>query len=155
MKKEKLTITKERADSPEAMQLIIELDDYLIPMYPLESHHGFDVEKLIREEIDFFMMRREDVAVGCGGVKRFGTAYGEIKRMYVRPETRGLGLGKLMLQHLIDYTRQAGVSILRLETGIYQTEAISLYERFGFQRIPPFGEYTEDPNSLFYEKQLD
>ena len=74
--------------------------------------------------------------------------------MYVRPQFRGLGLGKLMLQHLADYARQQGVAVLRLETGIYQPEAIGFYERYGFQRIPPFGAYKEDPLSVFYEKRI-
>ena len=67
---------------------------------------------------------------------------------------RGLGLAKLMLNHLADYAWQHGVPLLRLETGIHQLEAIGLYERFGFQRIPPFGAYEEDLLSLFYEKRI-
>jgi putative acetyltransferase len=59
-----------------------------------------------------------------------------------------------MLNHLADYALQWGVEVLRLETGIYQPEAIGLYERFGFQRIPPFGTYKEDPLSVFYEKRI-
>jgi ribosomal protein S18 acetylase RimI-like enzyme len=59
-----------------------------------------------------------------------------------------------MLNHLADYTRARGVDLLRLETGIHQAEAIGLYERMGFRRIPPFGAYTDDPLSLFYEKRL-
>jgi ribosomal protein S18 acetylase RimI-like enzyme len=65
-----------------------------------------------------------------------------------------MGFGKLMLDHLADFALANGVTLLRLETGIYQREAIALYERMGFNRIPPFGEYKEDPLSLFYEKQL-
>ncbi len=74
--------------------------------------------------------------------------------MYVRPPFRGLGLGKYMLQHLTDYARLQGAAVLRLETGIYLAEAIGLYERAGFWRIPPFGAYKEDPLSVFYEKRL-
>lgn len=59
-----------------------------------------------------------------------------------------------MLNHLADYARSHGVGVLRLETGIYQPEAIARYERWGFQRIPPFGAYQEDPLSYFYEKRL-
>lgn len=94
------------------------------------------------------------ILAGCGGEQLFGPAYGEIKRMYVRPQFRGLGLGKLMLYHLADYARHQGVAVLRLETGLYQPEAIGLYERCGFQRIPPFGAYQADPLSVFYEKRL-
>ncbi|HEX9782967.1 MAG TPA: GNAT family N-acetyltransferase, partial [Opitutaceae bacterium] len=123
-------------------------------LYPPESRHGFHIEQLLREAVAFFVVRHDGMPAGCGGVKVFGTAYGEIKRMYVRPQFRGLGLGKLMLHHLADHVRQQGVTLLRLETGIYQPEAIGLYERCGFQRIPPFGAYREDPLSVFYEKRL-
>jgi len=74
--------------------------------------------------------------------------------MYVRPQFRGLGLGKLMLHHVADYARHHGVAVLRLETGIYQPKAIGLYERCGFQHISPFGAYQEDPLSVFDEKRL-
>ena len=74
--------------------------------------------------------------------------------MYVRPQFRGRGLGKLMLNHLADYARQRGVGMLRLEAGIHQKEAIGLYEGSGFQRIPAFGPYIEDPLSLFFEKRI-
>ena len=74
--------------------------------------------------------------------------------MYIRPQFRGLGLGKLILNHLAEYARHHGVGVLRLETGIYQVEAMGLYERWGFERIAPFGVYKEDPLSVFYEKRI-
>jgi len=83
-----------------------------------------------------------------------GTDYGEVKRMFVRPEFRGKGLGKLMLRHLATYVVRQGANVLRLETGIHQVEAIGLYERWGFQRRGPFGEYVEDPNSIYFEKSI-
>jgi putative acetyltransferase len=147
-------IVAERPDTIDATLLIRELDEYLEPLYPREGRHGYPVEQLLREAVAFFVLRHDGMPVGCGGVKLFGTAYGEIKRMYVRPRFHGLGLGKLMLHHLTDYARHQGVPVVRLETGIYQPEAIGLYERCGFQRIPPFGAYREDPLSVFYEKHL-
>jgi ribosomal protein S18 acetylase RimI-like enzyme len=87
-------------------------------------------------------------------VKLFGIEYAEVKRMYVRPTYRGLGLAKLMLNHLAAYALDRQVTVLRLETGIYQTEAIGLYERFGFQRRRPFGNYRDDPLSVYFEKRL-
>ena len=74
--------------------------------------------------------------------------------MYVRPQFRGAGLAKLMLKHLTDYVQGQGIGLLRLETGIHQRAAIGSYERVGFRRIPPFGEYQEDPLSRYYEKRL-
>jgi GNAT superfamily N-acetyltransferase len=147
-------ITRERPDTADATALINELEAHLASLYPAESRHGFSVEKLLAEDVPFFLLRHEGIPAGCGGVKLFGTAYGEVKRMYVRPQFRGMGFGKLLLNHLADYAQANGVRLLRLETGIYQREAIALYERMGFRRIPPFGAYKEDPLSLCYEKQL-
>lgn len=146
-------IVEARPDSPDAMQLIAELDAYLEPLYAVESRHGFSVEKLVKDGVAFFVSYHDDQPAGCGGVKLYDD-FGEIKRMFVRPQFRGAGLGKFMLQHLADYARQHGKAILRLETGIYQVEAIQLYERYGFQRIPPFPPYFEDPVSLCYEMRL-
>jgi putative acetyltransferase len=147
-------ITPERPDTADARILITELEAQLAPLYPRESRHGLSVEQLIAEAVAFFLLRSDGIPAGCGGVKLFGTAYGELKRMYVRPQFRGSGFGKLMLNHLADYARAQGVVLLRLETGIHQQGAIALYERMGFQRIPPFGAYKEDPLSRFYEKRL-
>ncbi len=74
--------------------------------------------------------------------------------MFVRPEFRGKGLGKAMLCHLAHYARTKDASILRLETGIYEVETIGLYESFGFKRRAPFGEYVEDPMSVYFEKNI-
>ena len=147
-------IAAERPDSPDAQALIAELEAHLGPLYPAESRHDYSVEKLLREGVAFFVLRQDGYAAGCGGVQLFGSEYGEVKRMYVRPQWRGLGLAKAMLDHLEAFTRAHGLHLLRLETGIYQTEAIGLYERMGFRQIPPFGEYLADPLSRFYEKQI-
>lgn len=150
-----VTILEERPDTAAASQLIAELEAHLATLYAVESRHGFSIDKLIREGVAFFVTGYDGTLAGCGGIKLYGSEYGEVKRMYVRPEFRGYGLGKQILNRLAAYTTQNGITILRLETGIHQTEAIGLYERYGFQRIPPFGDYFDDPVSLCYEKRLD
>ena len=149
-----IVITRERPDSPDASALVLELEDHLQPLYPQESRHGYSIEKLLAQEVAFFVVRYEGAPAGCGGIQLFGTDYGELKRMYVRPAFRGLGLAKRLVDHLADYARVQGVGRLRLETGIHQTEAIGLYEAMGFYRIPPFGPYRDDPLSLCYEKRI-
>jgi len=150
-----VSIVPERPDSAVVVELIAELEAYLVPMYPAESRHGYSVEKLLREGVAFFVMRSQAEVAGCGGVQLVSSAYGEVKRMYVRPAYRGQGLGRRMLDHLAAHTRAHGLDRLRLETGILQLEAIRLYEGYGFHRIPPFGPYREDPLSRYYEKALD
>ncbi len=149
-----IVITRERPDSPDARALVLELEAHLERFYPPESRHGYSVDKLIREGVAFFVVRYQGEPAGCGGVQLVGGEYGELKRMYVRPAFRGLGLAKQLVVHLADYARAHGVDRLRLETGVHQTEAIGLYEGLGFYRIPPFGPYHDDPLSLCYEKRL-
>jgi putative acetyltransferase len=147
-------IVPERPDTPDARALIEELEAHLEPLYARESRHGYAVEKLIAENVAFFLVRDDDVAAGCGGIKLVGTEYGELKRMYVRPQFRGRRFGELLIDHLTEYARRHSINTLRLETGIHQHAAIALYERVGFVRIPPFGPYTDDPVSRCYEKCL-
>lgn len=147
-------IRPERPDSPAARPLILELESVLEPLYPAVSRHGFSVERLLAEGVDFFVVRVDGRPAACGGVLFVGRAYGELKRMYVRPAYRGTGLGKRLVEHLAGVARVRGVQTLRLETGIHQREAIGLYERMGFVHIPPFGPYTDDPLSRCYELRL-
>jgi len=148
-------ISWERPDSPDARVLIDELETELAAHYPKESRHGYSVDKLIAQGVAFFLVRHESQPAGCGGIQLYGKEYGELKRMYVRPKHRGLGLSKQMLEHLAGHARSNGVGLLRLETGIHQHAAIGLYESMGFRIVPPFGEYRDDPLSRFYEKKLD
>jgi GNAT superfamily N-acetyltransferase len=148
-------ITLERPDTSDAIMLIDELETHLAPLYPQTSRYGYSVEKLIQQGVAFFVSRRDGAPAGCGGVQFYGTEYGELKRMFVLPKFRGMGLAKLMLEHLENYTREHNIHLLRLETGIYQTEAIGLYERMGYLGCPPFGEYTEGPLNIFFEKRLE
>ena len=147
-------ISRESSDSPDARALIAELEAELVLLYPQASRHGYSVDKLIAQGVAFFVVRHDGAAAGCGGVQLYGGEYGELKRMYVRPRSRGLDLARQMLQHLADHARSHGVMLLRLETGIHQHAAIGLYEQMGFRLVPPFGSYRDDPLSRFYEKAL-
>ncbi len=149
-----ISISPERADGVDAMQLIAELDALLTSHYAIESCHGYSVEKLIQQGVAFFVVRVDGVPAGCGGIQLFGKEYGELKRIYVRPEFRERGLAKRLIERLSAYALAHGVTLLRLETGVYQTASIALYEKLGFKRISPFGDYTDDPVSLCYEKSL-
>ena len=106
-------ITPERPDTADAQALIEELENELAPLYPRESRHGYSVERLLAEAVAFFLIREDGVPAGCGGVKLVGTEYGEIKRMYVRPQFRGLGLARKMLNHLADHAGHHGIRVLR------------------------------------------
>src|SRR2546423_241223 len=116
-------ITREDPASADATALIAELDALVEPLYARQSRHGYSVQKLVAEAVAFFVVRESGIPAGCGGIKLVGVEYGEIKRMYVRPQYRGLGLGKLMLDHLADHAQKRGIAILRLENGSQQDAA--------------------------------
>jgi putative acetyltransferase len=148
-------IEQVRPDSPGAIELIRELDQHLDQQpYTASSRHAFSVDKLVREDVVFFVAHYLDQLAACGGVKLFGKDYAEVKRMFVRPSYRGLGLGRKILDRIAEHTEANDIHVLRLETGIYQKEAIGLYEKYGFKRRPPFGGYREDPLSIYFEKSL-
>lgn len=150
-----LDLRLESPDQPELRLLFAEADRYYAALYPAESNHLLDVAALLRPEVAFYVARRAGRVVGYGAlVAQDAGSWGEIKRMYVDPQTRGQGIGRRVLEALEAHARGAGIALLRLETGIAQPAALSLYRASGFRERGPFGAYTDDPTSRFFEKTL-
>ena len=146
------------APTPEAVALLAELDAALAGPYAADQRHALSIEKVFQPDVRFFLGRLEGVAVACGGVA-FYDGYAEVKRMYSRPSVRGRGVAKALLRRLEAEARAAGATLLRIETGVYQQEALRFYEGAGFRRCGAFGPYAEMPPraielSLFYEKAM-
>jgi putative acetyltransferase len=140
--------------SPAAHELIGRLDELMTGLYPAESNHLLPVEALRQPNVTFLTASVDGDVAGCGAFVNQGGEYAEIKRMFVLPEFRGLKLGRRILEELESLARTSGLGLARLETGIHQPEALLLYERAGYQRRGPFGDYSEDPLSIFMEKKL-
>ncbi len=96
----------------------------------------------------------KDVAVACGAFRPLERRVAEIKRMFVVPDCRGRGYSKGVLMELERLARKDGYTTVRLETANRQPEAIGLYERSGYQRIPNFGVYRNSTRSVCFEKQV-
>ncbi len=96
----------------------------------------------------------DDEAVGMGGWRRHGVGEAEIKRMFVRPEFQGKGIARMILAHLEETAAKAGFTRFVLETGLEQPEAIALYRSAGYEDIPAFGFYADDPLSVHLGKRL-
>ncbi len=153
-----VTIERASAATDEIRELIAELDGALSGPYLPEQRHALSLDQLFVDNVRFFAARLDGLAVGCGGVA-FYDGYAEVKRMFTRPTARRKGVAAALLQHLEAEARAAGHSVLRLETGMYQAEAIGFYERAGFERCNAFGDYLElSPQaietSVFYEKSI-
>ena len=146
-------IVVERPDQPDVASLLAASDAYALSLYPVESNHLLAVDALLEPEVTFFVARLDGKAVGCGALVR-KSGFGEIKRMFVNETTRGRGAARRLLVAIESAAREAGIGVLRLETGTKQPEAQRLYRSAGFRDIPPFGEYEADPWSVCMEKIL-
>ena len=142
----------ETPDLPEIRALLEAGSAYMATLYPAESNHMLGVDALLRPEVTFVVARLDGRAVGCGAIVQSGDGWAELKRMFVSPAARGMKLGRLLLQKLESIAAEMGATLLRLETGVKQPEALALYRSAGFVEIGPFGDYGPDPLSVFMEK---
>jgi putative acetyltransferase len=149
-----MTIAFESPDQPEVIALIAELDAYQDTLYPPESRHYLDLASLKKSNA-FFAVARDCTgrAIGCGAVVLY-PEFGEIKRMYVSPSGRGQGAARKLLALLEAQAIRSGCKLLKLETGPYQPEALALYASAGYERRGPFGDYENDPLSVFMQKYI-
>jgi putative acetyltransferase len=153
-----LVVEQVAAPTDDARALVGELDAELAGPYAPEQRHGFDLARLFRPGVLFFVARLDGDAVGCGGVA-FDDGLAEVKRMYVRPAARGRGVAGAVLTRLEEEARAHGVTRLALETGDAQLAALRFYERAGFTRCAAFGAYAAMPpraveRSVFFEKAI-
>ena len=143
---------------PQARELLAASDAYMAALYPAESNHLDGAEVLAAPNVHLVGGWQGPRLMACGAVKRLvdadGTAYGEIKRVWVRPEARGQGWSRRVMAALHAHLQAQGVPLARLETGIHQPEALGLYRALGYVERPPFGDYRPDPLSLFMELRL-
>ena len=145
-----------RADPREAKirKLIESLDVYMLALYPSDSTHRVDTTILASRNARFFSALCDGMLVGCGGIL-IEHDYAEVKRIFVSPKARGLGVGRKLMERLEVESRRLGFKLLRLETGIYQPEALALFKAMGFIPRLSFGDYPNNaPNSIFMEKRI-
>ena len=139
---------------PGAAGLIAALDRDLGARYPGLEIHGIDAANFRAAGGVFLIGSSDGQAVACGALRPMEAGAVEVKRMYVRDTHRGHGFGRAMLAALEEIARERGYRVIRLETGDGQPEAIALYESAGYQPIPCYGDYAEDPHSRCFEKRL-
>ena len=141
---------------PEIARLLQEHLDEMFLHSPPESVHALDLDKLRRPEITFWTVWEDGELLGCGALKALDAAHGEIKSM--RTATRHLrrGVAATLMRHILQVARQRGYRRLSLETGSPDAfqPARAMYERFGFGECGPFGDYVEDPYSVFMTIEL-
>jgi len=149
-----MTIAFESPDQPEVIALVAELDAYQDTLYPPQSRHSLDLASMKQPNVLFAVARdHTGHAIGCGAIV-LHPEFGELKRMYVSPRGRGRGIARKLLALLESQAIGSGCKVLKLETGPYQHEALALYASAGYERRGPFGDYTNDPLSVFMQKHI-
>lgn len=144
----------EDPSQPEIVALLRDGEEHSANLYPAESNHHLPLSALRASNVRFLVVRdAAGRAVGTGALALNG-AWAELKRMWVIPQARGLGVSRMILAELEARARSEGVRTLRLETGVANHAALGLYTRAGFRRRDPFGGYRADPLSVFMQKDL-
>lgn len=146
-----ITITLTQATDPACLQLQDALSDSLQQLTGSSGRASFDVSAL--GERGFFLLAQENaVAVGCVAVRELSAGIGEIKRMYARPGTRGVGAQ--LLGALEQHARERGFQTLWLETRKINQRAVDFYQRNGFRIRENYGNYSGRPEAVCFEKTL-
>jgi len=157
----------------EADHLLVRSDEYMAALYPAESNHLVSSESLRSGDTLFLgaftqTLQEEGGApvalgprpnvkrcIGCVAARFYREkGYAEIKRLFVDEAFRGNAIAKRLMSAIERGVVEQGVLCARLEMGIHQPEAETLYRALGYRTIPPFGDYLQDPLSQFLEKAL-
>lgn len=118
---------------------------------PAESCHRLPLSALFVPEITVWGVFDGDALVAMGAMKELSATDGEIKSMHTLRAARGKGVGRLILETIVEEARQRGYRALWLETGVHDdfAPARSFYKAGGFSETGPFGSYVPDPHSVF------
>lgn len=141
---------------PEIARLIQEHLAQMHAQTPAESVHALALDALRRPDVTVWSAWDGAQLMGCGALKELNATHGEIKSMRTAPAHRRKGVGAAMVDHIVAEARRRAYRRLSLETGSQAAfePARRLYARLGFTFCGPFGEYTNDPNSVFMTREL-
>ena len=141
---------------PAVIALLQEHLDWMHRTSPPESVHALDLDALRQPDIAFWTLWDGETLAGCGALRALDATHGEVKSMRTAQTHLRRGIAATMLDHIVAEARRRGYARLSLETGsmAYFAPAHALYARAGFHPCAPFGDYVEDPNSVFMTRAL-
>lgn len=148
-----LTIGRDSPKDPQAAALLGAGLTMMATLVPSDEVAFLTVDELCADNVHFFTARQSGDVVGCGALV-LEDGYAEVRSMFVQPDARGEGVAAAILMRLEREAVALKVPVLRLETGDLLHDAVRLYARHGFVQRDAFGDYKEDPASIFMEKQL-
>lgn len=148
-----LTLIRTDSDHEGFRSLVVLLDRELAARDG-DDHAFFAQFNKIQNIRNVVVARLDGIPVGCGAFKEYELGVMEVKRMFVQPEVRGKGIAGRVLKELEAWMEELGYRRWILETGEKQPEAIRLYEKSGYSRIPNYGQYADVATSVCFEKRV-
>ena len=142
--------------TPDVKALLQTHLDFCHEVTPAEFSFALKVEKLRAPEITVFTAREDGVLLGVGALKVFEPGHGELKSMHTAKASRGKGVGRAMVNHIVEYAKSVGLSRVSLETGSHPPyePARKLYESCGFILSDAFGDYELGDFNLCMSKAI-
>lgn len=150
---EKIKVVKTTSENPDFIFLIETFDAYLWDRYP-ELKKDYWGNNLIEFNANVLIVYLDGKPVACGCFKKYNEKSVELKRMFVLPEARGLGLAQLVIKELELEAKNQGFEVLILETLYKQIEAINLYQKTGFKIVENYEPYVGLLNSVCMSKSI-
>lgn len=150
-----VTVAVESPRQPEIELLLDGSTAYAQSLYPPESNFLLDITTLEQPEVAFYVARDGERAIGIAAlVADPDAASGELKRMFVDPGARGMGVAGALLGRIETDAASRGIREIVLETGDMHDAAQALYTRHGYREIPQFGQYVGEAHSVCFAKSL-
>lgn len=152
----RLRIREDDLTDPRVARLLREHLEEMHAITPPGSVHALDLEALRSPDVTFWSAWDGDELLGCGALKQLDAQTGEVKSMRTAKAHRGRGVASKLLERILEEAGRRGYACLNLETGALAefAPARTFYSRHGFEYCGPFGEYADDPNSVFMTRRL-
>ena len=147
----RMRIVVDDLTGPEIAALLEAHTAELRAISPPESKHALDLDGLRQPDTTMWTVWDKDTLIGCAALKDLGDGHGELKSMRVVKEYTRRGIASMLLRHIVGEARERGFQRISLETGsmAFFEPAHRLYRKHGFEPCGPFGQYVDDPNSVF------
>lgn len=152
----KLIIALADPTARDVEDLLREHEQRMLEACPAHSIHALPSAQLLQPDVRFWTARAGNVLAGCGALLALGNGHAEIKSMVTAAALRQRGVASAILTVVLTAARESDCTRISLETGRapYFAPARQLYQRFGFAECGPFGDYVDDPASLFMTRAL-
>lgn len=148
-----MQIAIEDARQPDVEAMLLAGEEFARSVYAEEECFMLDLTELERPGVTVWVARRDGIALGMASLVTAG-AHPELKRLFVYESARGLGVAGGLLDAIEGHARDAGSTVIQLETGDRSTAAVALYAKRGYRHIPRFGQYAGSASSVCMELML-